>query len=314
MELELRKWMEQAVLWVLCLVLMCGTFVGVGTKTAAAADQYSAFRNSSVKGPPIAGLGNGSAWVPQGLTLVPSKDWVITSHYLGQENSWQVSGIVITSTKTKKRIKTLYLYDNLIIPHMGNVGGLAVSKSHLWIVSGYTLYKIPLSTLSEKKDFSRVVMTGYQVNHKASYAAYSDGILWVGEYMDGKDSGKTTCDAGPNGRVFGYKLNSSDDLPANFKAAYSRVTPDRIQGLAISKDYIVYSQSCGRDVSSKLLFYSGTMPSKKFSSVTLPPMAEGIAFSGSELYTLFESGASKYKGSPYPLKNIYLINTKKLKI
>ncbi|USB33545.1 hypothetical protein [Paenibacillus sp. YPG26] len=312
--MEFKRIMGQAVMGLLSLTLICGTFMGMGTKPAAAADQYSQFRNSAVKGPLIAGLEHGSAWVPQGLALVPSKDWVITSHYRGQENSWQVSGLVITSTKTQKRIKTLYLYDNLIIPHMGNVGGLAVSKNHLWIASGYTVYKIPLSTLSEKSDMSRVMMTGYQVHHKASYAAYSDGILWVGEYTDGKDSGKTTCDAGPSGRVYGYKLSSSDDLPADRKAAYSRVTPDRIQGLAISKDYTVYSQSCGRDVSSKLLFYSGETPSKKLGSVTLPPMAEGIAFSGSQLYTLFESGAAKYKGSHYPLKNIYLINVKKLKI
>ncbi|WP_433945087.1 hypothetical protein [Paenibacillus sp. SN-8-1] len=312
--MELKKWIEQGVLGVLCLALMCGAFVGVGTKPALAADPYSTFKNSAVKGPPIPGLEAGSTWVPQGLALVPSKDWVITSHYRGQENSWQVSGIVITNTKTNKRIKTLYLYDNLIIPHMGNVGGLAVSQNYLWIASGYTIYKIPLSTLSEKQDMSRVIMTGYQVNHKASYAAFSDGVLWVGEYMDGKDSGKTTCDAGPNGRVYGYKLNSADDLPVDLKAAYSRTTPDRIQGLAISKDYTVYSQSCGRDVSSKLLFYSGKVPTKKLRSVTLPPMAEGIAFSGSELYTLFESGSSKYIGSPYPLKNIYLIKMKKLKI
>ncbi|WP_246021864.1 hypothetical protein [Paenibacillus zeisoli] len=312
--MELRKWTKQGILGLLSFILVCGTFLGTGGKPAAAADSYNAFRNASVKGPLIAGLGEGNTWVPQGLALVPSKDWVITSHYRGQENSWQVSGIVITSTTTNKRIKTLYLYDNPIIPHMGNVGGLAVSKNHLWIVSGFTIYKIPLSTLSEKKDNSRVMMTGYEVNHKASYAAYSDGVLWVGEYMDGKDSGKTTCDAGPNGRLYGYKLNSSDDLSAKPKASYTRATPDRIQGLAISKDYIVYSQSCGRDVSSKLLFYPGSNPAKKLRSVTLPPMAEGISFSGSVLYTLFESGASKYKGSPYPLKNIYLINTKKLKI
>ena len=35
-------------------------------------------------------------------------------------------------------------------------------------------------------------MTPYALGHKASYATYSDGILWIGEYMDGEDQGASS--------------------------------------------------------------------------------------------------------------------------
>lgn len=309
-----RKWLKQVLAVGLCMVIVSSVGAVLRAEAADAADKYNNFRTSSVKGPLIPGIGQGKLWVPQGLALVPDKNWMITSHYWDSEKSKLPSGIVITSTKTNERLKTLYLYESVTKPHTGNVGGVAVSKNHLWIASGYTIYKVPLSALADKKDNGRLIMTGYPVKHKASYATYADGVLWVGEYMDGKDNGKKTCGSGPNGRIFGYKLSASDDLSAHPQAASSRTTPDRIQGVALSNDRIVYSQSCGRDVSSKLIVYSRAVPGKKLGSATLPPMAEGIAFSGSQLYTLFESAAQKYKGGTYPLKNVYLVNMKKLKI
>ncbi|WP_148449251.1 hypothetical protein [Paenibacillus tuaregi] len=298
----------------LVIMVACGMFIEVSMGKAEGADKISNFQAASVKGPLVPGIGQGREWVPQGLALVPGKDWMITSHYLGKETVNQPSGIVITNTKTHKRVKTLYLYESFLRPHTGNVGGVAVSREHLWIVSGYTIYKLPLSVLMDRRDFSWVFMTGYEVKHKASYATYEGGVLWVGEYMDGKDNGRTTCASGPKGRIFGYKLNASDDLSSKPVPAYSRSTPDRIQGVAVNGSQIVYSQSCGRDVPSKLLVYSKAAPSKLIGTAKLPPMAEGIAFSGSWLYTSFESAAHKYAGGPYPLKNVYLINMRKLKI
>ena len=75
--------------------------------------------------------------------------------------------------------------------HTGHVGGLAVSKTSVGGVR-QKVYKIPLSTISSKKDYGNIVMTPYALGHKASYATYSDGILWIGEYMDGEDQGASS--------------------------------------------------------------------------------------------------------------------------
>ncbi|WP_433945095.1 hypothetical protein [Paenibacillus sp. SN-8-1] len=308
-----KKWVRQQLAALLCIALILGAFSAWPNTQAEAASKYSTFDKVSVKGPAIPGLSGDKEWVPQGLAVVPSKNWVITSHYWGGSGS-TATAIAITSTTTKKRIKTLYLYESSTKKHTGHAGGLAVSKSNLWIASGKTVYKIPLSTLSSKKDYSNVVMKGYPLGHKASYATYAEGVLWVGEYMDGEDVGKKMCDPGPKGHAYAYKLNSKDDLPSKPKAAYSWVTPDRVQGMAITKSRALYSQSCGRNNSSKLLIYTRGAWGKQVSSLTMPPMSEGIALYGSQLYTNFESGARKYSNGSMPLKNMYIINTTKLKM
>ncbi|MGF7049945.1 hypothetical protein J2T13_004468 [Paenibacillus sp. DS2015] len=308
-----KNWMRQGVASLLSIVLVSGLVGVFAPNTVEAATDYSAFKKVSVKGPAIPGLSNKNEWVPQGLAVVSNKNWVIASHYWGGSGN-KATSISITSTTTKKRLKTFYLYETSSKKHTGHAGGLAVSKSHLWVASGKSVYKIALSSLSSKKDYSNVVMTKYALGHKASYATYAEGKLWVGEYIDGEDSGKMACTAGSYGRVYAYTLNSKDGLASKPKADFSWVTPDRIQGMALTKNRAIYSQSCGRNNSSKLLIYKRGAWGKQVSSLTMPPMSEGIALFGSKLYTNFESGARKYSNGSYPLKNMYIINTTKLKM
>lgn len=298
----------------LCIALVLSSVGIFGMNTVdAATEKYSSFKKVAAKGPTIPGLSGNKEWIPQGLAVVSNKNWVISSHYWGGSAN-KATSISITSTTTKKRLKTLYLYETSSKSHTGHAGGLAVSKKHLWIASGKSVYKIPLSTLSSKKDYSNVVMTKYAVNHKASYATYAGGRLYIGEYMDGEDIGQKGCTAGPKGKVYAYTLNSQDTLVAKQKAAFSWSTPDRIQGMALTPNRAIYSQSCGRNTSSKLLVYQKGASGKQVSSLTMPPMSEGISLLGSKLYTNFESGARKYSDGSYPLKNMYIINTKKLKM
>lgn len=281
----------------------------------AASSKYKKFFDISKKGAPIPGYSGTKEWIPQGLALVPSKNWIIISHYWGNKDNNQASSISITSSKTSKRIKTLYLYESGSKKHTGHVGGLAVSKNHLWVASGKNVYKIPLSTISSKKDYSNIVMTPYALGHKASYATYSDGILWIGEYMDGEDQGGKQCAPGPKGKLRGYPLTSSDGFPSNRKATYIWITPDRIQGAVVTKSRVVYSQSCGRNNASKLLIYTrGAKGKAGATPLTMPPMSENIAMRGNDLYVLFESGARKYRNGAMPLKHLYIVNAKKLKL
>ncbi|WCF06825.1 hypothetical protein NDS46_21110 [Paenibacillus thiaminolyticus] len=308
-----NQWTPRTLAAMLCFVLLWTAAAVLGPTEAEAKPSYPEFDKVSAAGPVIPGLNAKNEWVPQGLAVVPGKNWVIASHYSGKSSS-QASAISITDTKTKKRIKTLYLYESANKKHTGHVGGVAASAKYVWIASGKSVYQIPVSTVSGKKDYSNVVMKKYALGHKASYAAYSDGVLWVGEYMDGQDIGQSMCKPGPQGKARGYKLNGKGELPANPKATYTWTTPDRVQGMALTKNRVFYSQSCGRNNDSTLLVYTRGASGKQVSSLKMPPMSEGISLKGSSLYVLFESGARKYADGKYPLKNMYIINTKKLKL
>ncbi|MGG4394479.1 hypothetical protein ABEX25_09280 [Paenibacillus thiaminolyticus] len=308
-----NQWTPRTLAAMLCFVLLWTAAAVLGPTKAEAKPSYPEFDKVSAVGPVIPGLNAKNEWVPQGLAVVPGKNWVIVSHYSGNSNS-QASAISITDTKTKKRIKTLYLYESANKKHTGHVGGVAASAKYVWIASGKSVYQIPVSAVSGKKDYSNVVMKKYALGHKASYASYSDGVLWVGEYMDGQDIGQSMCKPGPQGKARGYKLNGKGELPANPKAAYTWTTPDRVQGMALTKNRVFYSQSCGRNNDSTLLVYTRGASGKQVSSLKMPPMSEGISLKGSSLYVLFESGARKYADGKNPLKNMYIINTKKLKL
>ncbi|MBG9793255.1 hypothetical protein ABD76_12445 [Paenibacillus dendritiformis] len=308
-----NKWTSRAMAIMLCFILTWSTAAVLGPAETQAKPSYPEFNKVATKGPIIPGLNAKNEWVPQGLAIVPGKNWVVVSHYSGKSSS-QASAISITDTKTKKRIKTLYLYESAKKKHTGHVGGVAASAKYLWIASGRSVYQIPMSTISSKKDYSNVVMKKFALGHKASYASYADGVLWVGEYMDGQDIGKGMCKPGPKGKARGYKLNGKGQLPSNPKASYTWTTPDRVQGMALTKNRVFYSQSCGRNNDSTLLVYTRGASGKKVGSLKMPPMSEGISLTGNNLYVLFESGARKYANGKYPLKNMYIINTKKLKL
>lgn len=293
----------------LCTIFIWGSVLPSSVSEAASKPNFNDFKKISTVGPSIPGLSSRKAWVPQGLAVVPNKNWAVISHY----SSKSVSAISITNTSSKKRIKTFYLYESDGKKHTGHVGGLAASKNYLWITSGKNVYRVALSTLSSSIDYSNIVMKKYALGHKGSYATYSNGVLWIGEYLDGEDQGTKMCQPGPKGKLRGYKLTFAEDLPS--KASYTWTTPDRIQGAAMTKDRIIYSQSCGRNTLSKLLVYKQGASGKQVSAMNMPPLSEGIALNGNELYISFESGAKKYAGAYYKrIKHLYLVKTSKLKM
>lgn len=307
---DLRKGLKGTSL-LLCFVLALGTALAVPASDAEAKSSYGQFMKNTAAGPPVPG--HTSDWVPQGLAVAPDKDWTIFSHYW--DNQSRPSIITVNSISGHKRLKTLNLYekkDGKIIPHKGHVGGLAITDKHLWIASGKKVYQIPLSTIAAKKDRDDVVMSWVQLDHKASYATYADGILWIGQYTDGKDANKSGCAGGPKGRLRGYTLTRDGQFPASRKPDHNWVTPDRIQGVTFTKDRVIYSQSCGRNNASKLLVHKRGSNSKLITSYTIPPMSENIQMVGSNLHILFESGAKKYRDGAFKIYNVRLLNKRYL--
>ncbi|EGL17880.1 MULTISPECIES: hypothetical protein [unclassified Paenibacillus] len=302
-----RKWMRSSVSAILGGTLLFGSLAAFSPATTyAAADKtrYKSFFNAAEEGPIIPGLKSDKKWVPQGLALWTSKKWIIASQYSG--NDTEASSISITDKTTGKRLKTFYLYESGGKKHTGHVGGLAVSGRYLWATSGKNAFRIPLTSLTGLPDYSKIVMKKYTLSHQASYATFSEGVLWIGTYT----KGATCTTTGPQGTVYGYRLSANEDLAS--KADYTWKTPDRVQGMALTKDKVMYSQSCGRNNDSKLLIHKRGSGGAKISQLTMPPMSEGISFYGTDLYVNFESGSKIYDGRDR-LYNFYYLDTIKFK-
>src|SRR5262249_22150188 len=81
-------------------------------------------------GPTIPGLRQGA--IPQGLVYWEQEDWFLISHYF--EEKANTSVVTAVQAKTGKLEGCLTLGEASGEPHMGHVGGLAVSDKYLWIV------------------------------------------------------------------------------------------------------------------------------------------------------------------------------------
>lgn len=290
--------------------------------------RYKEYSSLLKPGPVIPGLFQGA--VPQGLAYFQENEWLLISSYMFDERP---ANLAIVSMEDKKHIKTLWLFNSDKTPHKGHVGGLAVSGKHLWIASGSGVYSIPLRRLSLLKHNSIMPMEEFTTtNVKASFASYSDGVLWIGEFTsrDGTYSSplshhyQTTEGFINHGWICGYKLDEHTDLIRPEKiienTAYPDLIlsiPDEVQGMAFSGDKIILSKSYGRNNDSRIVIHKNPLTYRAHDTIQsggdvpiplwilgsenlireipAPPMTEGICLYGDFIAVLYESGSDKYR-------------------
>lgn len=288
-------------------------------------DRYPAFWHSSLAGPIVPGLAQDL--VPQGAAYWAEQDLLILSYYL---NDGRPSVLALIDATTGDLVKTLHLYQADGSIYNGHAGGLAVSRAHLWIANASAVFPIPLSDLLAAPANGEIRFAGrFPTETNASFAAYADGILWVGEfhhpptYQTDPSHKRTSRDGKSYGAwIAGYRLDEGTDLPKSLDLLLS--IPDRIQGMAVSADSIILSQSFGRNNNSTLFryqrpdlagapdqtatvdgsnlplwFLDGINQAPQNGATTLPPLAEGIVSDGDRLFVLFESGANEYRHTAY---------------
>ncbi|HLO02897.1 MAG TPA: lamin tail domain-containing protein [Symbiobacteriaceae bacterium] len=298
-------------------------------------DLYPAFWNSSTAGPIVPGLTEDL--VPQGAAYWADQDLLLLSNYLDDGRPTVLTLVKATSGAL---VKTLHLYQEDGSAYIGHAGGLAVSTKHLWVASGSAVYRIPLSDLLAAPDNGEIHFAGrIPTETNASFTAYADNILWVGEFhhpptYQTDPSHKLTSRDGKNygAWIVGYRLDNEFDQPSTPDFVLS--IPDRIQGMAVSGDSIVLSQSFGRNNNSTLFRYAkpdlagapdqtvtvngSTVPlwfldglnqAPNYGALTLPPLAEGLVSDGDRLFVLFESGANQYRHTAYsPLDRLRVLS------
>ncbi len=305
---------------------------------------YTAYNTDHTDGPLIPGLYEGA--VPQGMAYDSEKEIMFISNYMF---NGKPSSLSVLSMKTGNFTKVLWLYNPDGTPHTGHVGGLAASRTHLWVASGKGVYRISLSSLYTAQNGDHIKMASFTPTAaKGSFASYASGILWVGEFTS-KDGLYTTPDSHhlktPSGRInhawmAGYLLDKNTDLIQSKKSAGGKVYPDYIisipddvQGAAFSKGILILSLSYGRRNKSRLVSFKNPLKSstkdrfklpdgteiplavldsrQRIHTLTAPPMTEGISVYKDSLAVVFESGSDKYRSTAlFPQGRIQLLPLK----
>lgn len=315
----------------------------VVTKELIVPTTYKKFFNDSVAGPVVPGLKQGL--IPQGMTYVKEKNWLVISSY---RDNKQPSLLSIVDLGTGKLVKTLVMHSTDSTPYTGHAGGVTASASHLWVASDNKVYQLDLADVVKAEDGGKAVFKNtFPTETKASYIVYAEGVLWVGEYADGTDYPtsethylKNTENKTNKSWAGGYKLDPATDTIAKSQpnAADGKLipdvilsTPDKIQGMELHQGSFLLSQSGGRSNDSMLLGYANPLANKPDTEVTvgstkvpvylfdgktrkdaviLPPMSEGLVSRDGKIGVLFESGAEKYSNGSFPIDLVYWLDKK----
>ncbi len=300
---------------------------------------YQHFSQCRKEGPVIPGLEQNL--VPQGMAYWADENLMIISSYASNKSGGVLTFINMNDGALNK---ILYLNNSDKTPHTGHLGGLAVSRKHLWIASGPGVYPVALEKLKTAEG-SILLPALIKTETKASFATCSDNILWVGEFTkeDGSypvsEEHKSTARDGKlhRGWLAGFKLEASTDMINLENTTAGKVTPhyiisipDEIQGAAFFDNGMVLSASFGRQNSSRLLLFQNPLGEPPHSSqnvfpgreialyylddtnktgeLRIPPMSEAVVNYKNSIGVLFESAASKYRRTAlYPLDRIQFL-------
>lgn len=256
---------------------------------------YRPFLAESERGPLIPGLAEQA--VPQGLSYAPALDSFAVSAYF---DGGAQSALFFVNARTGELTKTFWLAGPDGVALFGHVGGVAVSRRHLWVASEKNLYEYDIGAARSAGDGSvlaarRVIRTFSD----ASFAAYADGVLWVGEFAyygpsapaayATPDSHHLTAPGGTlhHALVAGYRLDPTTDGIADpshpagslLAGGYARPDllisiPDRVQGMAVAGGRIFFSLSYGRTNESTIEEYSNPLEGPPAGSLSASVLGE----------------------------------------
>ncbi len=274
----------------------------------------------------IPGLAEGL--VPQGISYMPEGNMML---FAGYRSDKAASALIAVDMDTDQVVREVFLKNVDGSVYNGHAGGVCVTEKNIFIANSHHLYRISLEKFfSLEPSDTCAFEEAIPVPNNASYCAYHDGVLWVGEFQYGNDY-KTdrshrmkTPDGYYQAWACGYVLDETQENEFKAEALtdgdaildYILETTERIQGITVKGDSVYLSQSYGRTNTSSLYRYDGVLlrepdnmtvvsekevpvwflDQKKALSAVLfaPNMSECLCTAGDAIYVLFESGAETY--------------------
>jgi len=212
--------------------------------------RYQAAWDIGEKGPVIPGLVQGH--VPQGMSYYADneREWILMAayHYSGDPST-----LAVVDAKSGQLVKYVNLKNPNGTIYTGHAGGVAVSRNNVWLSSGSKVHRIPIQTLIEAEDQSFVQFAdAFDVVTNASFTAYSDGILWVGEYSNPPSYTTNPAHQMENRSgethlawVAGYELDAADK-PKSSVPSYILSIGDKIQGIEFNGGEVFVTYNYGR--------------------------------------------------------------------
>lgn len=217
--------------------------------------------------------------------------------------------------------------------YTGHAGGVATDGTNVWISSSSTVYVLSYTDVinaSKKEGQTATFKDSFKVDCNASFCYYYNNYLYVGEFYrkgnyETAEHHRITTPAGDKntGVFFCFKTNKSNNRGIeSVKPLYAVSITGKIQGMAITSNYIVLSQSYGladshilvydkADISQsaatgKLKVTAGTTTyddiplcyldsSNRVNDYRIPSMSEGLCSNGNTVYVLFENASKKYR-------------------
>ncbi len=303
---------------------------------------YAAFTAAATPTYLVPGLKEGL--IPQSMDVWEAKDLLLISGYFASASlnkSGSPSSMIVAIDLKTGNFAGKYCLKNVDgSHHTGHVGGLAVTEKNIFISSGRTLYRIPLSQMERlgKSGTLQVVET-IKVAALGSFCNYSDGVLWVGDFINTTEVPvlpDSVCSY--KAWAVGYKVKDTESEfssenwdPATMEYAtpdYALSITNKVQGLAFVNGKVALSTSYGRSKNSKIYVYNSPLQSAQDASITvngksvpvwildgtflktsytLMPMSEGLSSYKGKLLVVFESGTLKYNNATNPTDHVWSV-------
>lgn len=305
------------------------------TDSACTHTKYDSFYAKGELSVLVPGLKQG--FVPQGLSYLPKKNWMIIAGYSGNDNtSSTLFAVDLASGEMVREVMLQYADGS---DYTGHAGGCAVTEKNIFIANNGHLYRISLEKFLALPASSFCAFDEeIPVPSRASYCGYADGVLWVGEfqYDPSYKTDRTHWYKNEDGRykawLIGYELDSAQENELKPSALTGETavpdfilsTTERIQGMTIRSNQFCLSQSYGRRNFSTLLRYQNVLDSAPLETIDLnghpvplwclnsavlvdslvmPPASECLVTVDGNLYVLFETAAQKYMDPENPSAN-----------
>ncbi len=303
---------------------------------------YAAFTAAATPAYLVPGLKEGL--IPQSLDVWEAKDLLLISGYFDSSSlnkSGSPSSMIVAIDLKTGNLAGKYCLKNVDgSHHTGHVGGLAVTEKNIFISSGRTLYRIPLSQMERlgKSGTLQIVET-IKVAALGSFCNYSDGVLWVGDFINTTEvpvlpdsvSTYTAWAVGYKVKDTESEFSSENWDPATMTYAtpdYAFAITNKVQGIAFVNGKVALSTSYGRSKNAKIYVYNSPLQSAQDASITvngksvpvwildgtflktsytLMPMSEGLSSYNGKLLVAFESGTLKYNNATNPTDHVWSV-------